>query len=46
MNKAINKCITALDYGDKTLLVMSGTDSGVYLCSFTTVIGTPVCDGE
>ena len=38
MIKIINKDITALDCADKTLLVSSGTISGVFLCSVTTVI--------
>ena len=42
MSKTLNKYITALDYADKTLLVLSGASSGVSLCSFFTVIGTHV----
>ena len=42
LNKTLNKYITALDYADKALLVLSGVSSGVYLCSFTTIIGKPV----
>ena len=41
-NTLINKYITALDYADKTLMVLSGATSGVSLCLFTTIIGTPV----
>ena len=37
-----NKYITALDYAAKTLLVLSAASSGVYLCSFVTVIELPV----
>ena len=42
MSKTLNKFITAIDYADKSLLVLSGTSSGVFLCSFSTVIGMPV----
>ena len=42
MRKTINKCVTPIGYREKTLLVSSGADGGVYLCSFTTVIGAPV----
>ena len=42
ISKTLNKYITALDYADKTLLVLSGAGSGVSLFSFTTVIGTRV----
>ena len=41
-NTLINKYSTALDYADKTLMVLSGATSGVSLCLFTTIIGTPV----
>ena len=34
--------MTVLDYADKILLALPGTDSGVYLLSFATAIGTPV----
>ena len=37
MIRTLNVYITALNYSDKTLLVF-----GVFLCLFTTVIGTPV----
>ena len=42
MSKTLNKYITALDYTNKTLLVLTVAFTGVSLCSFTTVIGTPV----
>ena len=41
MSKTLNKFVTAFDYAEKTLLVLSGASSGVSLCSFTNVIGTP-----
>ena len=37
MSKKHSKYITVRDYTDNTLLVLSGTDSGVSLLSFTTV---------
>ena len=40
MSKTLNKFVTAFDYVEKTLLVLSGASSGVSLCSFTNVIGT------
>ena len=36
MSKTLNKYIAALDYADRTLLVLSGASSGVSLCSFAT----------
>ena len=42
MSKTLNKCITVLDYTEKTLLVLSGASTGVSLCSFTTIISTLV----
>ena len=42
MNKTRNNSITALDYADKTLLVLSSASSGVSICSFSTDIGKHV----
>ena len=42
MSKKHSKYITVRDYTDNTLLVLSGTDRGVSLLSFTTVIAMPV----
>lgn len=42
MSKKHSKYITVRDYTDNTLLVLSGTDSGVSLLSFTTIIAMPV----
>ena len=42
VKKTLNKYITALDYADKTFLLLSGANSGVSLCSFTAVIDAPV----
>ena len=39
MSKILNKYIIELDHVDKTVLVLSGTSSGVSLCSSTTVTG-------
>ena len=40
MSKRLNKYIAALEFADKTLFVLSDTNSGVFLCSFTAVTGT------
>ena len=42
MSKILNKYVTSFDYAGKTLLVLSGKSSGVSLCLFSAVIGTPV----
>ena len=42
MSRALNKYVTSFDCGGITLLVSLVASSGVSLCSFTTVIGTPV----
>ena len=42
MSKKHSKYITVRDYTDNTLLVLSGTASGVSLLSFTTIIAMPV----
>ena len=41
MSKTLNKYITALEYADKALFVLSGVGSNVSLCSFTTPMGIP-----
>ena len=41
MGKGLSKYLTAFDYAYK-MFILSGARSGVYLCSFTTVIGTLV----
>ena len=41
MSKAHYKCISVVDYADKTLLVLPGAGSGLSLCSFATV-STPI----
>ena len=39
MSKKLSKYITAFDYIDKTLIVLSATSGGV---SFTSIVGVPV----
>ena len=42
MSKILNKCVTSLDYFDKSLLVLSARSGSVFIASFATVVGTPV----
>ena len=41
-SKKLNKYITAFDYIDKILIVLSATSSGVSIISFTSIVGAPV----
>ena len=41
-SKKLTKYITAFDYIDKILIVLSGTTGGVSIISFTSIIGAPV----
>ena len=41
-SQKLNKYITAFDYIDKILIVLSVTTGGVSIISFTSVIGAPV----
>ena len=41
MIKNLSKCTAALDYTDKTLIVLSATSGGISIISFTNVIGIP-----
>ena len=41
-SKKLNKYVTAFDYIDKILIVLSATSSGVSIISFTTIVGAPV----
>ena len=41
-SKRFNKYITAFDYIDKILIVLSATTSGVSIISFTSIVGAPV----
>ena len=40
--KKINKYVTAFDYTDKALIVLSATSSRVSIISFTSIVGAPV----
>ena len=42
MSKNLSKYITAFDYIDKTLIVLSATSGRISIISFTSVIGVPV----
>ena len=42
MSKKVSKYIAALDYLDKTLIVLSATSGGISIISFTSVIGVPI----
>ena len=41
-SKKLNKYVTAFDYIDKVLIVLSATSGGVSIISFTNIIGAPV----
>ena len=41
-SKELNKYVTAFDYIDKILVVLSATSSGVSIISFTSIVGVPV----
>ena len=41
-SKKVNKYVTAVDYIDKILIVLSATSSGVSIISFMSVAGAPV----
>ena len=41
-SKKFSKHVTAFDYIDKILLVLSATSGGVYIISFASVVGAPV----
>ena len=41
-SKKLNKYVTAFDYIDKILIVLSATSSGVSIISFTTIVMAPV----
>ena len=42
MQYKISKYVAAFDYIDKILIVLSATTGGVFICSFTSIIGAPV----
>ena len=41
-SKILDKYVTAFDYIDKILIVLSATSSGVSIISFTSIVGAPV----
>ena len=41
-SKKLNKYVTAFDYIDKVLIVLSAASGGVSIISFTSIIGAPV----
>ena len=41
-SKELNKYVTAFDYTDKILIVLSATSSGVSIISFTSIVGAPI----
>ena len=41
MSKKLSKYIAVFDYIDKTLIVLSATNGGISIISFTSVIGVP-----
>ena len=41
-SKKLNKYVTAFDYVDKILIVLSATSSGVSIISFKSIVGAPV----
>ena len=41
-SKKLSKYVTAFDYIDKVLIVLSATSGGVSIISFTSIIGAPV----
>ena len=45
-SKKLSKYVTAFDYIDKILIVLSATTGGVSIISFTSVVGAPVGKGS
>ena len=41
-SKELSRYVTAFDYIDKVLIVLSATTGGVSICSFTSIVGAPV----
>ena len=41
-SKTLSKYVTAFDYIDKVLIVLSATSGGVSIISFTSVVGSPI----
>ena len=42
MSRKVSKYITAFDYFDKTLIILSATSEGISIISFTSVAGVPI----
>ena len=42
MSKKMSKCIGTFNCFDKTLIVLSATNGGISIISFTSLIGVPV----
>ena len=42
IQKKLSKYVTAFDYIDKIVIVLSATTGGVPICSFTSIFGAPV----
>ena len=40
--KILNKYVTAFDYIDKILIVLSAASSGLSIISFTSIVGAPI----
>ena len=41
MQQKLSKYVAAFDYIDKILIVLIATTEGVFICSFTSVVGAP-----
>ena len=41
-SKKLIKYVAVFDYIDKILIILSATSGGVYICSFTSIVGAPV----
>ena len=41
-SKKLNEYVTAFDYIDQALVVLSATNGGVAIISFTSIVGAPV----
>ena len=41
-SKNLSKYVAAFEYIDKILIVLSAATGGVFICSFTSIVGAPV----
>ena len=41
-SKKLNEYVTAFDYIDKVLIVLSATSGGISIISFTSIVGAPI----